>query len=1025
LVPPPTTKPVIPDASIETRLHPTEEAAERYVIENLLGTGATSHVYAARDRTFDREVAIKFLEAGLAQDTRRLARFIREARMTAHLDHPNIVPVYDLDSTPAGDLYLTMRRVEGLSLGEALRRAAEGPVPSELGNLNQRVNIMLKVCDALACAHSRGIAHLDVKPDNIMLGPFGEVVLVDWGLARRVDEAPRSAHSVSGTPAYMSPEQSNGHPGDALADIYCLGATLFHTLTLRYPTWGKDEVEFWAKKRAGTIDQPTEEERARIPKQLLAIAMKALSVERSQRYQSMQELGVDLQHYQAGQAVSAYRESRLERAVRWHRIHARTLWTSVAVCFVIIGSAAFIYGERLKEVVVWGAPVYRQDFSSGVWRGELVDIGAATKWIQQDGRVVSAGREGNYLFLPRRFLPRRFYGSIAVEVEGEILPGAQPCDLSLAWSPSDPQNNPDWKKDAYFLQPGAYDNSFTAVTTGVKGEVLARSEVRLIPGVRYHVRFEVDEDRFSIDLDGRRICEYRTSFPCTSGFVGLYGFYPGKAFDNLAVYTKGVPRRLSPTAVGDAFYYRDLPLEAADHYRLVAESFAGTTLADEAIYKRGLCLAKLGKQDEAMALWQDLRDLSFVKLAECRGIELTNASGDIAGAASRFAKLYREAPDLRPRLRLMFGALLDETMRKNYQQVDLWLNLTLGLLPSTPTVDTAAARVLYNSGRWREVVERYPHIERSAAAAWLALDQPEELLRHYPNTSTARRAMFNLGHFDELATKDAVGRRQVLQARGLHEEAAALRREDDVDELQNDLLRQGRSDEALANAKPKSWSWYTAMTHCGRNEEAADQAEADGLYAGPSVVAVMLRARRCEVVIKQVRTLNRPVPRQCYLSCWISAVERHDEAAAADALVAAEGANQWLSPWVDQPWFVRYIAVDFVRYRHDLTRFNAAMNALVNRGPGWQAQRPWHAARYMLGEIDEATYLSQPACGHASAALLLLRAMRAELAGNPAAALTDYRAYLALPLHKRLWDILEGDPVADHFTEWRVAELSR
>lgn len=1015
-VPPPSAPPMLPEAGLEARLDPAAPPASRYAIGALLGSGATSHVYAARDRSFDREVAIKFLEAGLASDGKRLARFMREARITAQLDHPNIVPVYDLDVTPAGDLYLTMRRISGGSLGDLLRRAGEDPATPELGGWNRRVNIMLKVCDALACAHDRGIVHQDVKPDNIMLGPFGEVVLVDWGAARPFDEEPRPAR-ITGTPMYMSPEQAMGLPADALADVYCLGATLFHTLTLRHPTWANDDQEFWAKKRAGIVDPPTAAERAGIPKRLLAIALKAMARDRAERYPSIKALAEDLQHYQAGLAVSAYRDSWLERAVRWHNAHAWSFWLGTAAAATVLASLLFVYGERLKEVAAWGAPVYRQDFDDDAWREQLATIGDAAGWESRDGRVVSTGPLASFLFLPRRL-----HGPVAVEVEGEMLPGHPPCDLSLAWSAEDPVTTPTWGRSAYLLQTGSHDNTFAAITRVYGNEAMVRSEVRLTSGRRHRLRFEIDHDRLSIDLDGQRICDYRAAFPCTSGYVGLYAYYPGKAFDRLTIYNKGLPQRIAPTAIGDSWYERDQPGEAAEQYRRVVESFPGTPLADEARYKQGLCLARLGRREEALILWQGLREPNVAALAECKRLEWANEEGDAAGAIARFASLYRASPAMRQRLHLVFSNALSVSLTSQRpEDTSAWLDLARDLLPGEPTVDSAAARALNALGRWQETLDRYPHLADAATRALIALGRSDEVTARYPDARQhLGRALLEQGRFGQVLDElphDPWSRIWILHAQGRHAEALAY-----VESLRIDtgaqLLRLGLVEEALAAAPAGSTSRFLALHRLGRVAELV--AELDERPSSEGVPA-LLRARLYERALELTPPSAAGRMAQAHLGRWATALERHDPTAA-EAALAAAGARP-LARDLDDSWFARLVLVDAIRHRTDPAAFAAAMHALAGRGPGWLAQRPWHAARYLLGAIDEAAFLAQPARDHAPAALLALRGVRAELADDRAAALAAYRAYLALPLHERCWDTVDGDAITDHLLEWRVSEL--
>jgi len=265
----------------------------RYTIQRELGSGGMGAVYLAEDTELERPVAVKVLH--VEDGSPELAdRILLEARAMAQLEHPNILPVYDVGRLPEGRLFFVMRYVEGQRL-DAYGDAGH--------TLPERLRLFGKICDAVAFAHSRGVLHRDLKPENIMVGRFNEVLIMDWGLARWLREQEPGGR-VMGTPDYMAPEQQRGDPTvDERADVYALGRIL--------------------QELAGP----------QAPKPLRAIAAKAQAAEREQRYSSVAELADDVWRYLDGLAVTAHPETIVERCMRFWR-NNRTLLLLVLTYFV-------------------------------------------------------------------------------------------------------------------------------------------------------------------------------------------------------------------------------------------------------------------------------------------------------------------------------------------------------------------------------------------------------------------------------------------------------------------------------------------------------------------------------------------------------------------------------------------------------------------------------------------------------------------------------------------------------------------
>ncbi|HZV00247.1 MAG TPA: serine/threonine-protein kinase, partial [Planctomycetota bacterium] len=264
----------------ETGKPATLMAPADYTVARQLGRGGMGVVYAARQESLSREVALKVLAPEVTSEHFE-ERFATEARLAGRLEHPNIVPVYELGRSAEGRLYLAMKLVRGEAFSAVLKR---GDVP-----LRRLLEILMAIADALAFAHSRNVIHRDLKPDNVMIGEFGEVQVMDWGLAIDLTEPRERGHA--GTPAYMSPEQADGDPQTlgAWSDVYLLGAMLYEVLTGTPPHRGDGVLQVLLAAAKGEVQKPCDRAPARkIPGDLEALCLAALEKETEKRLPSAQ-----------------------------------------------------------------------------------------------------------------------------------------------------------------------------------------------------------------------------------------------------------------------------------------------------------------------------------------------------------------------------------------------------------------------------------------------------------------------------------------------------------------------------------------------------------------------------------------------------------------------------------------------------------------------------------------------------------------------------------------------------------------
>ncbi len=302
----------------------------RYLFDSCIGRGGMGEVWLSTDLRLNREVAIKLVRPERATEARAVNAIVHEARLTARVEHPNVVPVHDIGVTEDGRVFYTMKRVHGQSLSHILRAQAKNdPKFLEEYSLIKLLGILRQVCLAVAFVHSKGVLHRDLKPSNIMIGDFGEVVLIDWGLARlkikKEGEPPEPTSQrglVQGTPAYMAPEQAKyGLPGtDERSDVYSLGAILYQTLVLRPPYRRRkgETLEAYMRRIIGT-QPPAPAQVApdrEIPADLAALALRCMSKEAEDRVPDARALALELELHIEGKKAEAKRDADATDRVR-------------------------------------------------------------------------------------------------------------------------------------------------------------------------------------------------------------------------------------------------------------------------------------------------------------------------------------------------------------------------------------------------------------------------------------------------------------------------------------------------------------------------------------------------------------------------------------------------------------------------------------------------------------------------------------------------------------------------------------
>jgi serine/threonine protein kinase len=577
------------------------KSIDGYEILSLLGSGGMGTVFLAYEPLLDRTVALKLLARHSDDDvrSRSVARFLSESVLTGKLGHAGIIPIYRVGFDPEYGYYYVMRYVKGQSLLEqmhqlSLRRAENAHALS----LTRLLTIFLRVCEAIAFAHRHGVIHRDIKPANIMLAEFGEVLVLDWGLAKGAPETesvdtsspdagetlavklaearkrrngvtqmflsrdrnPQARNGTSllkqlqaskrdatpgrvtqadqilGTPGYLSPEQGSGLSATAASDVYSLGVMLYEMLTHRLPIDGDDVHHLIAKTVLGEI-VPIEQrpESARIPKALCAIVTRALSVKPEERFKDAAELAEEITLYLDGRAAwKSLAQDKMCGTELWEN------WLSLA-----------------------GKPLPSDE-------GLCLTAGTRLRCT----RAATGDFKAAFEFWPQMAAP----WSLAVGV-AEIQ-----SDKTVA--------------SRYEFRIGVDDRPYIELLRNGH-RIQRRLDVRLQTNQCYKLKIEMEDGTLHLFLENKKYIEYQESFPQIGGVLEVSAPQGSIGMREFSLESRGAPLNLSFMVLPDRLYRSGKYGEARELYRQLADSHPDREEGMIARYKTGLCSTAMGETQNA------------------------------------------------------------------------------------------------------------------------------------------------------------------------------------------------------------------------------------------------------------------------------------------------------------------------------------------------------------------------------------------------------------------------------------------
>ena len=625
------------------------EQAYRYKSFTHIAKGGMGTVYSVKDNCLSRSVAMKQISDPDGSTIADTLSFIEEARVNALLEHPNIIPVYDIGLDDKGEPYYTMKRVDGEPLSDIMCKLYEEDA-EYLGKFNRitLLQIFIKVCDAISFAHSKGIIHLDVKPENILVGEYGETLVMDWGISQKMGQ--ESSHhriafdidnaevyttidigsllkesferdkGIMGTPMYMAPEQINtvGTTLDERSDIYALGSVLYNLLTFQPPhdiNQGEDEkkmaniMELLRQKVSGHYTPPAKRFPERhIPSELNAIVNKSMSIDKEGRYQSVSELIKDIMNFLEDRSISAQKDSIITRAKRFYRKNTAQC-TSAALTLIfmtILGySISFYFGKVSRASKV----VYSQKFIT-----ETVEQSRVFAWKEMslDDIEQPLSESDGSLRIPARrviWFNQEVIGSLEMMVEFSWQ-GTQVAPIYIGFNIKDDSGDkPVGDSTHYFVSLGLLGGELCKLGKQYNSAIgnnevqlynsnkAVSSRIKMECNTRYRALIRHEEEITELYLNGTLIARNYDPMFLTGKMNGEIMIKTDS--DSVRVHSVLVtklqdPILVSPAKLADKLFALQKFDDAVDVYLDVFNTYEEEEIREEALYKAALSCYSLG-----------------------------------------------------------------------------------------------------------------------------------------------------------------------------------------------------------------------------------------------------------------------------------------------------------------------------------------------------------------------------------------------------------------------------------------------
>ncbi|OGV39097.1 MAG: hypothetical protein A2020_13455 [Lentisphaerae bacterium GWF2_45_14] len=620
----------------------TQKPSDKYKFIKSIGYGGMKTILQVKDKDTARDLAMAIMADAENKSLDDKRRFLQEARITAKLEHPNIVPIHDIGIDSSGSPYFTMKLIKGEALSAIIKKLNEGdPEYLKKYDLNSLLRFFIRISNAVAFAHSKKVLHLDLKPENIQIGDFGEVILMDWGLARiqsgdseadnekypQERAAPRKKDEnitmdgiTKGTPGFMAPEQASGinRLKNERTDIYSLGAILYAMLTYTAPFEGKNIEKILKETVRGHLIPPrVKKPRMLIPGAMEAVVLKAMALRPSERYQTVVEMRDDVLAYINGFATVAEKASFAKRTFLYIKRHRVVATFITIIIFLLLSLGIFTVQDHFKRKGDW-VKIFQMDFSdinqdmSGIsFMDKLITSNTQPWLIDIDGLKME---QFNWMWLKNIIVKESSRVIVKVITKGtsdaiEICLNGKIQPVSSIW------NFP----TGYSMQCGGDGGTRDVISKSDDGqstETLTTVETGLIPDVEHEIIFQKKGEELSISIDGRESIKIYDLFPPLGrdlDKVGLRSFSNSTWIKSIDVYRLSIPEKASPLIAGDTLVELQLFKEAIDKYTTTAENYGTSIAAEKALTKAYITAAtKLSdtkeRQEILMSIKKSIRE---------------------------------------------------------------------------------------------------------------------------------------------------------------------------------------------------------------------------------------------------------------------------------------------------------------------------------------------------------------------------------------------------------------------------------